>query len=367
VRTFVTARGAVAAAAIPFLAAAVSCDSSSPSEPATLVVEVTVGGAQLDPDGFALLLDGETLIDPVVSGSSISRTVEAGSVDLSFEGLAANCLVAAEPGLSPTLGEGTETTVVIDVHCLAPLQDVLLVESRAGAATSLVAMRPDGSDRRTLMATWTGGEADVAPDGLRIVYDAATAGGVTIAYADMTHARPIAPTQYTSSAHWSPAGDAIALRCGPQTGPASLCVADGSGSNLEPIYEPAAGIDHFQWSPDGQWIVFNNGDDIARIRPDGTGFRILGKGSWPAWSPAGDAIAFADQNDELALMTPDGEPIRSLGLGGALPVWSADGEWLAYWSTTTLGVALVRPDGSDQTSLPLGTGRDLELVRDWAP
>jgi hypothetical protein len=60
------------------------------------------------------------------------------------------------------------------------------------------------------------------------------------------------------------------------------------------VGELSAG-DFHEWSPDGQWLAGQPESaayEVAIVGADGEGFRVLGPGYDPAWSPADDRIAF---------------------------------------------------------------------------
>lgn len=115
-----------------------------------------------------------------------------------------------------------------------------------------------------------------------------------------------------------------------------LALIEPNGTNLTPITD--AGVQAFQWSPDGSLIAIqmSRGTDtlVRVIRPDGQAvFEV--PGSAPLWSPAGDHLAVTQGQDVSVVDTAGQETLRVAG--GARPVWSPDGSALA--------VLKVGPDG----------------------
>jgi Tol biopolymer transport system component len=80
----------------------------------------------------------------------------------------------------------------------------------------------------------------------------------------------------------------------------------------------------------------------ASIRADGTALQILTRGGAPAWSPAGDEIAFA-RDGAICLIRTDGTGERCVAHGFD-PTWSPDAAQLVFASVD--GIAIVRADGS---------------------
>jgi TolB protein len=114
-----------------------------------------------------------------------------------------------------------------------------------------------------------------------------------------------------------------------------LWVMDADGSNRRLLDRSPEGFAYAPtWSPDGTKIAYVrsigevNGIfvlDLAsseerQISPDGVA---------PEWSPDGSRLAFVAPNG-LALMSPDGSDVTSLGVRGDCPTWSPDGEELAF-------------------------------------
>ena len=111
------------------------------------------------------------------------------------------------------------------------------------------------------------------------------------------------------------------------------------GSNRLSIARPTY-LAKASWSPDGTRVVFTapsatpNQADVLVARIDGTETHRVAMGSWPAWAPAGERIAYVageyGQN-ELHLVNADGGADVRLASGGVYwePSWSADGTRLA--------------------------------------
>jgi Tol biopolymer transport system component len=129
-----------------------------------------------------------------------------------------------------------------------------------------------------------------------------------------------------------------------------IWVVDADGSGARQITHSGAGFDFDPaWSPDGTHIAFQTtrgarapyGEtNIFVIRSDGSGERQLTRpsnflygGSSPDWSPDGTRLAFGSGRG-LALASPNGGPVRLVGVPGDAPVWSPNGSKIAYAAPT---------------------------------
>jgi Tol biopolymer transport system component len=148
----------------------------------------------------------------------------------------------------------------------------------------------------------------------------------------------------------------------------------------------AAGFDP-AWSPDGRWIAFvGAGGGIYRIRPDGSGRRLIVKGGLaddsPSWSPDAKQIVFTEQETasrwrlyvvgaggvgRVPLATGDGPAVD--------PAWSPDGRRIAFarqrgiWQIATVPArggrvrVVSRGSGSDSSPSWSRDSRHLVFVR----
>jgi Tol biopolymer transport system component len=138
-----------------------------------------------------------------------------------------------------------------------------------------------------------------------------------------------------------------------------------------------------RWSPDGQRLVYDRGDNLYITGPaGGDGFQVsFGPGSHgpffegatlPAWSPDGRQIAFSDATSQdvfiltlpLFVVDSTGDNIRNLTntvVGEASqPAWSPDGTKIAYVSGR--GIYTVDVDGSNLRQV-----LNSDLVSAWQP
>jgi Tol biopolymer transport system component len=167
-------------------------------------------------------------------------------------------------------------------------------------------MRADGSQVQKLAKYPGGGQISSciswSPTGNRLAFDRdENIWTVKANGNDATRLTKGAPIDQCPS--WSPDGKRIVFARS-TNGNRDLVQMHVNGKHQQVVTTPQGGTgfgpSEPDWAPDGKRIAFDNGTgqgDIASIRPDGTGFKLLvatGKTEIdPAYSPNGKEIAYA--------------------------------------------------------------------------
>lgn len=171
-------------------------------------------------------------------------------------------------------------------------------------------------------------------------------GGIWVVNVDGTRLRRIADAGFGPA--WSPKGDLIAFaKSGNGHSELYLMRTDGTGQrrlvSCGSSCADGPGDISPSWSPDGQQIVFQHGNEVFIVNADGSGLRRVtrcGKNcvhQEPAWSPDGSRIAFIAGSGTLWAVRPDGTTLRQLYacqgrscLYVSLPRWSPDGKTILF-------------------------------------
>lgn len=202
-------------------------------------------------------------------------------------------------------------------------------------------------------------ELDISRDGKQIAYfawpgDAGEKAGIWIMDGNLSNNRLVVPGGVYPV--FSPGGDRLAANGGED-----IWVFTTDAKDFRPLTRG----EYPDWSPIsdeivhrgcrggdcGLWIIDANSKDPNAKQRLTTG----GSDGQPAWSPDGKRIVYISKEDgnfEIYVINKDGSGKQRLTTEPAsdgLPTWSPDGKWIAFRSDRggTWAIYAMRPDGSD--------------------
>jgi Tol biopolymer transport system component len=136
---------------------------------------------------------------------------------------------------------------------------------------------------------------------------------------------------------WSPDGHWIAyINQEDKERRNGLTLVRPNGANRHRVVIGAGEEDTYVWSPNGRFLVYEDGIELYVIRPNGNWRRLSAHAqSLPVWSPDGKKLAFPVFPQDLVVARGDGRGARRLGLGPTSivawsTIWSPDGRRLAF-------------------------------------
>lgn len=269
---------------------------------------------------------------------------------------------------------------------------VFLRRAEGSGLAQLWRVDPDGAEARTLADEPETGIWDyaVAPDGQRVAYTVVLATGASQLIGinrDGSDRRLLldCPDAECSGPSWAPDGQTLVYEKrvippgGGPSGPPRLWWLRPESAQTVPVLNDSQQLGFgARFAPDGKRLAYVSPDDGAiRILDLGSQSETLVEsemGESPAWSPDGQRllvgrvaagrVQFAvhlllvelnkPENRPLDLSPVDGPPVED-----GLPVWSPDGDWIAFTRRYTAGpdlnlgrqVWLMRPDGSESRRL----------------
>ena len=184
-----------------------------------------------------------------------------------------------------------------------------------------------------------------------------------------TRANQILVNANISSVDWSSCGEWIAFGAGTQIFKAQML-----GDSLVPVsvvQMTSIGSNFFPtWSPNGDWIAFDNTScirnqtnscGIFKVRSDGTSLQFVTSGRMPDWSPDGTTIVFIGLGGaiyKVPVSNPaNSEQVVSTGADNRHPRYSPDGTQIAFVSVRKGGeeVWIMQSDGSGLRKLVSGS------------
>jgi len=203
------------------------------------------------------------------------------------------------------------------------------------------------------------GHPSWSPDGQKLAYGVEPSAKYLDLYtvnSDGTGQTLIVSASSSGSNHqpaWSPDGTQIATihwPAGSASGPYDLWLMNADGSNGHTLVQniDSGTVNNLAWSQDSNWVLFSKGDQLRRIRRDGTGLtQITTAGGWQSDTNAetffnSNAIVYVwpqaplnptDTDTNIWIMDPDGSNQTQLTTATdpeRLPGISPDGSKIVY-------------------------------------
>jgi WD40-like Beta Propeller Repeat len=373
--------------------------------PTTAVLELrtVTTGAPVDPDGYAVRLDGG---QPTAIGANVTLSVPdlvAGQHVVELVGLAGNCVLAGANPLTVTANAGgvvharfevacstfpgsLEVSVVTSGESLDPDGYLVLLDHEAGVTVAsngtLTFPNVAAGTHAVGLSGWAP-NCVVAGDNPKLVTVASETVQVdlevrcgppsgTVRVVTTTRgSRPDADgyvvlvntAEHAVGANASltvpglPVGDVVVEL----TGVAANCVVGGGETRATSLSNGTTFVVTFEVScipiVDGTLLFSSDRSGVYhlyRVRDDGSELRDLTP-SMEAfsgdWSPDGTKIVFA-ATGSLFVMNADGSAPTPLGVQGSAPKWSPDGRWILFNAGGAVNV--MDADGTGATALAEG-------------
>jgi Tol biopolymer transport system component len=215
-------------------------------------------------------------------------------------------------------------------------------DSQNLAYARFVGGRPGGSDHVFVIPASGGGEHDLgsgsgwprwSPDSRRLAYTRWVAGSRTTTHVVVASLSGTPPVDLGVSASHSWAPDSTAVAFTRQDG---IYVAAPDGSAVRRIAPTGCGncLAETEWSPEGRWIAFADGD-LWVVRPDGGALRRLARDvKHFVWSPTSRALSYvppvaASAGGSMMIVDIESGAARRIP-AGLWVSWSPDGQRLVY-------------------------------------
>ena len=369
--------------------AAVTFDVTCVQFTGSLRVTTTTTGAELDPDGYAVVVDQDDDYpregEPIDRDGSVTfERVFAGEHSVSLEDVARNCTVVGSNPRSASVSPAVETHVAFAVHC-----------ERSGGLRVITMTSGTDADPNGYSAAVGTARFDTAA--ALAINDTVTvaplpAGEFTVSLTGFTTNCEVTGTNVRSGV--IPSADTAEVRfevtcaAAPQLafvsgrdGNSEIYVGKLNGAGILRLTTGDAVDDQPAWSPDGSRIAFRStrggNAEIYVMNADGSNpVRLTNHpadDSGPTWSTDGTRIAFARrfmEEMDIYVMNADGTSVVRLTTGNYPsfePAWSPDGQRIAFmrYRSGSHDIVAMNADGSGVTELTMGTDDDWSPA--WSP
>jgi hypothetical protein len=353
------------------IAFSITCDSTSGS----VQVRTMTSGEDLDPNGYAVLVD-DVPVATVPDTGVTEVPVAAVRHQVALAGVTPNCIVAGDNPRSVDVGTGVSVPIAFAIQCaqapLGPEDQISFSTERRQFPPEVVLANADGTGVRTLIGER--GPAAWSPDGSSVAVS--TGSGILVGPVDRNGvlgvSHEIVPGLFITGLAWSPDGARLALtdNVDGECDELSTVQPDGNDQQFLTFCDLYSG--NPSWSPDGATIALSAFPfDVLNhvvLLYDASGSsdpRTLDTGSLDAataaWSPDGSRIAFASRGAEgveydVYVVDLDGAHLTRLTRApgdDVSPAWSPDGTKIAFVSHRdgNAEIYVMAADGSDPTRI----------------
>ena len=352
-----------------------------------VVVRSVTSGADLDPDGYRVVVNGVLGPHLDANGSVPIPDLAAGTHTVGLLGLSGNCFFEASSVQEVALGTSDTLDIDFAITC-QPVGSIVVTTTTSGSD-------PDTDGFQVLVETGEGRPIGTTgaltltdvPMGQRTVIltgvkgNCSAVGSLRQEVTVQAGQTATAVFNVTCAPDFRPAGVIAFAEAATVGAQSAIWVANADGSGRIRITDGQSYDTHPAWSPDGTRLAFTrlseNGSAIYVVNADGSNLRrrtVTGQAYHPAWSPDGTKIVYTDENGFMYLSEADGDWTVPEHVGFANewsghPAWSPDGTAIAFVRGSfsfASSIFLMDADGSNARQLTTESSQTQYLMPKWS-